>query len=406
MTGLRNNPHEQSVHLESALERRRNEQDMSPAWTPNPARAATPNPRWNYMERRQTLGSVPYGVAIYHCEVYGDIALTYDDGPWDYTSDLLDLLKNHSAKATFFVTGNNLGKGQINDPSLPWPGIIRRMIAEGHQVASHTWAHQRLTDLTPDQVRDQMLFNEVAFNDILGYFPTYMRPPYSASNAQVDSILGDLGYHVTYFNLDTEGYLHDDPNTIQQSKDIWDGAVEGANTATTKWLQIEHDPVWQSVYNLTGYMLESLFRNGFRSVTVGECLGDPSGNWYRTGTSGPSTCPSTTSGAPTPTPTVGLPSTDGRCGVNFNGTTCVNQGPDRCCSPGGWCVRHRERDFKHVVKPVLELIIGIVTDDNNQHHAHGHAHLWFRKLEFELKRFKQHQLQLKLYQFKQFHQHH
>ena len=59
------------------------------------------------------------------------------------------------------------------------------------------------------------------------------RPPYSASNAQVDSILGDLGYHVTYFNLDTEGYLHDDPNTIQQSKDIWDGAVEGANTATT-----------------------------------------------------------------------------------------------------------------------------------------------------------------------------
>ncbi|KAK4087236.1 CAZyme family CE4 [Purpureocillium lilacinum] len=437
MTGLRNNPHEQSVHLESALERRRNEQDMSPAWTPNPARAATPNPRWNYMERRQTvsrcgadfggaicdpgyccssagwcglgylycsapscqinygpgcdantrpcgsdttnvsrpqLGSVPYGVAIYHCEVYGDIALTYDDGPWDYTSDLLDLLKNHSAKATFFVTGNNLGKGQINDPSLPWPGIIRRMIAEGHQVASHTWAHQRLTDLTADQVRDQMLFNEVAFNDILGYFPTYMRPPYSASNAQVDSILGDLGYHVTYFNLDTEGYLHDDPNTIQQSKDIWDGAVEGANTATTKWLQIEHDPVWQSVYNLTGYMLESLFRNGFRSVTVGECLGDPSGNWYRTGTSGPSTCPSTTSGAPTPTPTVGLPSTDGRCGVNFNGTTCVNQGPDRCCSPGGWCVRHRERDFKHVVKPVLELIIGIVTDDNNQHHAHGHAH--------------------------------
>ncbi len=49
------------------------------------------------------------------------------------------------------------------------------MIAEGHQVASHTWAHQRLTDLTADQVRDQMLFNEVAFNDILGYFPTYMR---------------------------------------------------------------------------------------------------------------------------------------------------------------------------------------------------------------------------------------
>jgi len=66
MTGLRNNPHEQSVHLESALERRRNEQDMSPAWTPNPARAATPNPRWNYMGRRQTVSrcGADFGGAI------------------------------------------------------------------------------------------------------------------------------------------------------------------------------------------------------------------------------------------------------------------------------------------------------------------------------------------------------
>lgn len=41
---------------------------------------------------RPALGSVPYGEAIYHCENYGDIALTYDDGPYNYTEYLLDLL--------------------------------------------------------------------------------------------------------------------------------------------------------------------------------------------------------------------------------------------------------------------------------------------------------------------------
>lgn len=42
---------------------------------------------------RTRLGSVPYGQAIYHCEHYGDIALTFDDGPYIYTEDLLNKLK-------------------------------------------------------------------------------------------------------------------------------------------------------------------------------------------------------------------------------------------------------------------------------------------------------------------------
>lgn len=155
------------------------------------------------------------------------------------------------------------------------------MADSGHQIASHTWSHQRLTQLSEEHFRNQVLFNEVALSDLLGYFPTYLRPPYSASNDTTDRWLGELGYHVTYFNLDTEGYLHDSPSLIQESKDIWDDAVEGQDPKDTKWLQIEHDTVFQSVYNFTEYALKSLFKNGFRSVTVGECLGDAPENWYR-----------------------------------------------------------------------------------------------------------------------------
>jgi hypothetical protein len=42
---------------------------------------------------RNKVGSIPYGEAIYTCNVDGVVALTFDDGPWEYTEDLLDLLK-------------------------------------------------------------------------------------------------------------------------------------------------------------------------------------------------------------------------------------------------------------------------------------------------------------------------
>jgi hypothetical protein len=94
-----------------------------------------------------------------------------------------------------------------------------------------------------------------------------------------------LGYHEIYFDLDTEGYLHDDPTQIQVSKDIWDEAITGTSPCKNSFLNIEHDIHYQSVYNLTDYFLNSLFNHGYRSVTVGECLGDPPENWYRAGSS-------------------------------------------------------------------------------------------------------------------------
>lgn len=126
-----------------------------------------------------------------------------------------------------------------------------------------------------------MLYNEIAIADLLGYFPTYMRPPHSMSNDQTDGWLADLGYHITYFDLNTRGYENDDANLIQKSKDIWDERFNGLDPATSSVLQIEHDNVYQGVYNLTEHVLKSIQGSGFKTVTVGECLGDPKENWYR-----------------------------------------------------------------------------------------------------------------------------
>jgi len=145
---------------------------------------------------RPKFGSVPYGANIAHCAVLGKVALTFDDGPYIYTKDMLDLLKRNNVHATFFLVGNNGGKGQINNPAAGYVPIVQRMIADGHQIGSHSWSHQDLQAATPAQRRSQIINNEIALADILGVLPTYFRPPYTNCDAACLSDLGALGYHV------------------------------------------------------------------------------------------------------------------------------------------------------------------------------------------------------------------
>lgn len=200
----------------------------------------------------------------------------------------------------------------------------------GHQLASHTWSHADLCNITSAQRKDEMYKNEMALRNIVGVIPTYMRPPYSSCNAGeilphscFDSYLvlyppsqsptnqslecgceadmAALGYHITYFvplpspsplhptntppkDLDTSDYLNDSPSLIQNSKTIFDNALAGKSPATDDFLVIGHDIHNQTANVLVEYMLQGLQSKGYKAVTVGECLGDPKSNWYRTDT--------------------------------------------------------------------------------------------------------------------------
>ena len=243
---------------------------------------------------RPALGEITYDLDIFNCVEPHVVALTYDDGPYKYTNELLDVLKQFGFKATFFITGNNLGKGEI-DRVEPYPTIVKRMIAEGHQVASHTWSHYVLSNLTHEKRVQQMVKNERAIANIIGKYPTYMRPPYSHCTAQsgCQDDMKALGYHRTYFDLDTTDYLNPAPGQIQNAKDI----VKQALTVATNpdYLSIQHDLVEQSVSNLTSYYLGLIKTKGWRGVTVGECLQDPEQNWYRVPGTGQGAPVSTTS---------------------------------------------------------------------------------------------------------------
>ncbi|TKW50087.1 Chitin deacetylase [Colletotrichum tanaceti] len=306
-------------------------------------------------DARPLKGSIPYGgLGIYDCENDGDVAVTYDDGPYIYTAAMLDAFKAHSAVATWFITGNNLGKGQIN---VAYRDVIKRMFDEGHQIASHTWSHENLDQMTLAQRKNQMVYNEIAFMDILGFYPTYMRPPYSICGPECQQQMVDLGYHITYFDLDTQGYLHTDPSQIQFSLNLWDAAMVARSACNGSYLHIEHDIHQQVATTFTNHMLDSIVANGWKAVTVGECLGDPPENWYRGNVPSynfkisavsPLACTSTritssssatstrTSTSSRSTSTALAVSRDGSCGAT-GAKTCQGSVFGNCCSKNGWC---------------------------------------------------------------------
>ncbi|KAJ8117835.1 hypothetical protein OPT61_g1055 [Boeremia exigua] len=292
---------------------------------------------------RTKIGSVPYGGAgIYSCVTPGTVALTYDDGPQkDYTTHVLDLFKTYNGKATFFITGNNINKGEI-DTTPEFSSVIKRMDAEGHHIASHTWTHLDLSAVSSADRKNQMWKNEMALRNIVGKIPTYMRPPYSSCTAEsgCEQDMADLGYHVTYFDVDTDDYNQDAADKIQTAKDNFKNGItaNGATASTSDWLAIGHDIHYQTVYNLTDYMLSTLTNLGYKAVTVGECLGDPQANWYRSADGAGSTQPTTGTKTSTAAASTGTSkvSTDGSC-AGTGKQTCLGSTFGNCCSQYNYC---------------------------------------------------------------------
>jgi hypothetical protein len=85
----------------------------------------------------ETIGKrnspVPFGAILDRCVIPGTVALTFDDGPFVYTPDLLELLSAYSARSTFFLNGQN--KGSFHGDAA----VVRRIFDEGHQIGSHTY---------------------------------------------------------------------------------------------------------------------------------------------------------------------------------------------------------------------------------------------------------------------------
>ncbi|KAL2110225.1 hypothetical protein VUR80DRAFT_1446 [Thermomyces stellatus] len=221
---------------------------------------------------------------IASCTRPNTIALTFDDGPFDYTDSVLDKLDEAGMKATFFVNGQNFGS--IYD----YADSLQRADADGHQIASHTWSHPDIQGLSAEDLTSEMTRVEEALLEIIGKFPTYMRPPYFSWNGDNLDVLGELGYKVIHADLDTNDWRADMDASIDEFES---GIAEGRS------IVLAHEVHHATAEELVPAMISAVQEAGLEAVTVGECLGDPEDNWYRTSRDGfepqPSETPSESS---------------------------------------------------------------------------------------------------------------
>lgn len=103
-----------------------------------------------------------------------EVALTFDDGPDPrYTPELLDLLKEHRIKATFFIVGSHAEHHE---------DILQRMHKEGHLIGIHNYVHQTNWLMRPKTVRDQLKRTADIIQSVTGERPVYYRPPWGIVN--------------------------------------------------------------------------------------------------------------------------------------------------------------------------------------------------------------------------------
>ena len=139
------------------------------------------------------------------------IFLTFDAGYENgNTPAILDALKTHQVKATFFVVGTYIESE---------PELIRRMTDEGHTVGNHTWHHPDMSKIASlDTFRKELEDVETAYKNVTGKEMTkYYRPPqgkYSESNLQMAK---DLGYSTFFWSLAYVDWNNDAQPTAEQA---------------------------------------------------------------------------------------------------------------------------------------------------------------------------------------------
>jgi peptidoglycan-N-acetylglucosamine deacetylase len=183
------------------------------------------------------------------------IAMTFDDGPNPETTPrLLDILKQRNIKATFFLIGQNAERN---------PEIVKRILAEGHEIGNHSWTHPPLAKLSDDRVTEEITKTQNAIKTASGYTPDLLRPPYgSITPRQKEWIENQFGLNVILWSVDPFDWKRPGVSVIQQR--ILAGAKPGA-------IILSHDIHKQTVDSMPA-TLDALAAKGYKFVTVSQLI--------------------------------------------------------------------------------------------------------------------------------------
>lgn len=177
------------------------------------------------------------------------IALTFDDGPGPFTSKLLDILRAHRTKVTFFLVGTRVEK---------YGKIARRMAREGHEIGGHTYDHPHLTSLPDDEIRDEIERTQDLIQRATGRRPDILRPPYGDTDERVTSIAAELGLAQILWNASSRDW---------ELRNVRAVTKRVVGLAKRDRVVLMHD-VWPETVKAMPGILATLEKKGYHVVPV------------------------------------------------------------------------------------------------------------------------------------------
>ena len=188
------------------------------------------------------------------------IALTFDDGPGEYTEELINCLVENNAKATFFMLGQNVEA---------YPEIAKELSDAGMELGNHSYSHPDLVTIGADAAAQQVSNTDAALKAATGFEATVMRPPGGSFN---DSVKAAIDHPLIIWSIDTRDWATKSEDQTYQV--VMDNAQDGS-------VVLMHDIHEWSV-KAAIRMIPDLIAKGFKLVTVSE-LAEAKGKTLQSG---------------------------------------------------------------------------------------------------------------------------
>lgn len=188
------------------------------------------------------------------------IALTFDDGPGEYTEELINCLVENNAKATFFMLGQNVEA---------YPEIAKELSDAGMELGNHSYSHPDLVTIGADATAQQVSNTDAALKAATGFEATVMRPPGGSFN---DSVKAAIDHPLIIWSIDTRDWATKSEDQTYQV--VMDNAQDGS-------VVLMHDIHEWSV-KAAIRMIPDLIAKGFKLVTVSE-LAEAKGKTLQSG---------------------------------------------------------------------------------------------------------------------------
>jgi peptidoglycan-N-acetylglucosamine deacetylase len=192
------------------------------------------------------------------------IAITFDDGPTEpYTSQILDVLRDFKARATFFVLGAR-AEGA--------PDVVKRAAREGHEIGNHTWDHAALPLRTSPAMRATIRRTSDLVESLTGDRPRVFRAPFGWRNPWLDSAARREGCEPIAWTVGV--YDTDHPGAEAIARRAIEGFVDGSILLLHDGRSFDPSPDASQVVAALPHIIGEAQRRGLRLLTVSELLSE------------------------------------------------------------------------------------------------------------------------------------